>query len=150
MGDEVIWTVPRVYLPSKSRRSTVTALGDRFNDPRSSAKLNQALCEAKEEKKGEVQEANDLSWAEADSRARRLPRNLITKPFSVGVRTPRRRDTIRRSNGATRWCFTLREATRKSLRVCERQHGGYRRHGQEPFKCEGPNLWTTSNTRVTD
>lgn len=37
---------------------------DRFNNHEISAKLDQALCEATEEKMVEVQEASDLSWIE--------------------------------------------------------------------------------------
>jgi len=38
---------------------------DRFNNHEISAKLDQALCEATEEKMVEVQEASDLSWIES-------------------------------------------------------------------------------------
>lgn len=37
---------------------------DRFNNHEVSAKLDQALCEATEEKMIEVQKASDLSWIE--------------------------------------------------------------------------------------
>ena len=37
---------------------------DRFNNHEISSKLDQALCEATEEKMIEVQEASDLSWIE--------------------------------------------------------------------------------------
>jgi hypothetical protein len=45
---------------------------DRFNNHELSAKLDQALCEATEEKMVEVQEASDLSWIEVGINARRL------------------------------------------------------------------------------
>ena len=46
---------------------------DRFNNHEISAKLDQALCEATEEKMVEVQEASDLSWIEVGPNASRLP-----------------------------------------------------------------------------
>ena len=46
---------------------------DRFNNHEISAKLDQALCEATEEKRIEVQEASDLSWIEVGPSTPWLP-----------------------------------------------------------------------------
>ena len=58
---------------------------DRFNNHEISAKLDQALCEATEEKMVEVQEASDLSWIEVGPRVPWLPRDLIVNSFAVQV-----------------------------------------------------------------
>jgi len=58
---------------------------DRFNNHEISAKLDQALCEATEEKMVEVQEASDLSWIEVRPNAPRPSHNLIANPFTVQV-----------------------------------------------------------------
>ena len=55
---------------------------DRFNNHEVSAKLDQALCEATEEKMVEVQQASDLSWIEVGPSALRLPHDLIKTPCS--------------------------------------------------------------------
>lgn len=58
---------------------------DRFNNHEISAKLDQALCEATEEKMVEVQEASDLSWIEVGPSVPRLSRDLIMNPFPVQI-----------------------------------------------------------------
>ena len=58
---------------------------DRFNNHEISAKLDQALCEATEERMVEVQEASDLSWIEVGPGAPWLSHDLITEPFAVQV-----------------------------------------------------------------
>lgn len=58
---------------------------DRFNNHEISAKLDQALCEATEEKMVEVQEASDLSWIEVGPGASWIPHDLIRIPFAVQV-----------------------------------------------------------------
>ena len=64
---------------------------DRFNNHEISAKLDQALCEATEEKMVEVQEASDLSWIEVGLRSPWLSHELIKSPFVVQVYATRRR-----------------------------------------------------------
>lgn len=54
---------------------------DRFNNHELSAKLDQALCEATEEKMVEVQEASDLSWIEVGSGVSFFPHDPNHKPF---------------------------------------------------------------------
>jgi hypothetical protein len=54
---------------------------DRFNNHELSAKLDQALCEATEEKMVEVQEASDLSWIEVGSNTPRLSHDSNSRPF---------------------------------------------------------------------
>ena len=51
---------------------------DRFNNHEVSAKLDQGLCEATEERMVEVQEASDLSWIEVSPSTSQLSCNLIT------------------------------------------------------------------------
>ena len=58
---------------------------DRFNNHEISAKLDQALCEATEEKMVEVQEASDLSWIEVRPNMPLPSQDLITNPFTVQV-----------------------------------------------------------------
>ena len=64
---------------------------DRFNNHEISAKLDQALCEATEERMVEVQEASDLSWIEVGSSVSRLSHDLIEAPFAVQVHATCRR-----------------------------------------------------------
>jgi hypothetical protein len=54
---------------------------DRFNNHELSAKLDQALCEATEEKMVEVQEASDLSWIEVGSNPPWLSHDSNSRPF---------------------------------------------------------------------
>lgn len=58
---------------------------DRFNNHELSAKLDQALCEATEEKMVEVQEASDLSWIEVSVSVLRLSYNSVASSFTVQV-----------------------------------------------------------------
>jgi len=69
---------------------------DRFNNHELSAKLDQALCEATEEKMVEVQEASDLSWIEVGSDVSSSPTTPITSPLAVKVHATRCRcaDTV--------------------------------------------------------
>ena len=90
-------TGTRAYLPLKEpeRDESMTAATknldkwlfyfDRFNNHEISAKLDQALCEATEEKMVEVQEASDLSWIEVGPSVPWLPRDLIINSFAVQV-----------------------------------------------------------------
>ena len=54
---------------------------DRFNNHELSSKLDQALCEATEEKMVEVQEASDLSWIEVGIDAPWFPHRSNHKAF---------------------------------------------------------------------
>jgi len=58
---------------------------DRFNNHEISAKLDQALCEATEEKMVEVQKASDLSWIEVGPRAPWFSYDPIKTLFAVQV-----------------------------------------------------------------
>jgi hypothetical protein len=58
---------------------------DRFNNHELSAKLDQALCEATEEKMVEVQEASDLSWIEVSTEVLQLSHASVTSPSIVQV-----------------------------------------------------------------
>ena len=78
-GSVVVGPGTRAYLHSKEpeRDESMTAATknlekwlfyfDRFNNHDLSAKLDQALCEATEERMVEVQEASDLSWIEVSA-----------------------------------------------------------------------------------
>ena len=73
---------------------------DRFNNHELSAKLDQALCEATEEKMVEVQEASDLSWIEVGFDVLFPSTIPITSPFAVKVHATRRRCTDTVSSNA--------------------------------------------------
>lgn len=64
---------------------------DRFNNHELSSKLDQALCEATEEKMVEVQKASDLSWIEVGANAPWLPHDSVTSHFTVQVHAKCRR-----------------------------------------------------------
>ena len=58
---------------------------DRFTNHEISAKLDQALCGAIEEKMVEVQEASDLSWIEVGANVPWLSRDFVMSPFIVQI-----------------------------------------------------------------
>ena len=102
-GPAIGRTRTRIYLHSKEpeRDESMTAATknlekwlfyfDRFNNHEVSSKLDQALCEATEEKMVEVQEASDLSWIEVGSSPSWLPCDLIETSFAVQVHETCRR-----------------------------------------------------------
>jgi len=94
-GSEVSRTRAHLSPKEPERDETMTAATenlnkwlfyfDRFNNHEISAKLDQALCEATEEKMVEVQEASDLSWIEVCLNEPLSSHDLNTTLFTVQV-----------------------------------------------------------------
>jgi ariadne-1 len=79
---------------------------DRFNNHEISAKLDQGLCEATEERMVEVQEASDLSWIEVSPSAPQLACDLITT-HSQSKFMQHAVDALTRCRLTLKWSYTM-------------------------------------------
>ena len=79
---------------------------DRFNNHELSAKLDQELCEATEEKMVEVQEASDLSWIEVSTK-RCGPLTTLLRTLSQSKFMQNAVDALTRCRLTLKWSYAM-------------------------------------------